>query len=189
MCAKDKNARFTRIMNEEFRSRLLKVFDNASMAEIARRLRIPHATVRNYFGGRLPATEVLIKIAHETGVSINWLLLGRGEMYAGDLPPIDLGRFIEEKIEELIDKKLAGTDTRRQRQTLPSDVDDVFDLERALDLNDDPQYVMSEWLRHEGRRFPSDYGVVFFGGWHSFSRTEKIDALRDAKNVLDRNMR
>ena len=46
-------------MNDEFSKRLQRAFDYASMADIARRIGVPHATVRNYFGGRLPAPEVI----------------------------------------------------------------------------------------------------------------------------------
>jgi hypothetical protein len=47
-------------MSDSFKERLAQAFGFATMAQIARRLGIPHATVRNYFGGRLPAPEVLI---------------------------------------------------------------------------------------------------------------------------------
>ena len=81
-------------MTEKFQDRLKQVFDNASMAEIARRLELPHATVRNYFQGRMPAPEVLIKIANETNVSLNWLLTGKGELFAGGAAPLrDLDKF------------------------------------------------------------------------------------------------
>src|SRR4051812_24639436 len=95
-------------MNRDFVERLRTAFENASMAEVARRLKIPHATVRNYYGGRLPAPEVLIKIANETGVSLNWLLIGTGDKYAGQAAPIGLGRLIEEKIDQIIDEKLSA---------------------------------------------------------------------------------
>ena len=99
-------------MTQGFRERLNRVFNHASMADVARKLKIPHATVRNYYMGRLPATEVLIKIANETGVSLNWLLLGQGEMYGGERPPIGIGQFLEERIAELIDQKISGTGTQ-----------------------------------------------------------------------------
>ncbi len=53
-----------------------------SVAEIAQKLHVPHATVRNYFKGRLPATEILAKIANETGVSLTWLLTNQGPQWA-----------------------------------------------------------------------------------------------------------
>ncbi len=172
-------------MNKEFINRLNQAFDNVSMADVARRLRIPHATVRNYYQGRLPAPEVLIKIANETGVSLNWLLIGTGERYAGHIAPIGLGRFIEEKISEIIDKKLADGDV-----TELSDVDfrGDFDVESALIEFNDPQKVMNAWFKYEGRKYPADYGIVFFRGWETFSDKDKAAAIRDAKRVLDRSI-
>ncbi len=175
-------------MNQDFVARLLKVFNNASMAQVARQLKVPHATVRNYFQGRLPATEVLMKMADETGVSINWLLLGQGEMYAGELPAIGIGRFLEEKIIEIIDQRLSEAGHGPANQTTRIQSLDTFDLGSALDRYDDPKLVMNDWLRHEGHEFPADYGVVFFRGWDSFSHDEKLDALMDAKKVLDRSV-
>ena len=67
------NERFTSSMGDEFTERLKQAFDFASMAEIARRIGVPHATIRNYFQGRMPAPDVLIKIANQTHVSLNWL--------------------------------------------------------------------------------------------------------------------
>ena len=94
--------------NPDYVERLNKVFGNVSMAEVARRLEVPHATVQNYYRkGRLPATEVLLKIAEVTNVSLNWLLRGTGDMYAIHRPPIGLGEFIEEKIGEMIEQRFA----------------------------------------------------------------------------------
>ncbi len=174
-------------MNRDFIERLNSAFDNASMADVARRLKIPHATVRNYYKeARLPAPEVLIKIANETGVSLNWLLAGTGDKYAGQVGPIGLGRFIEEKITEMIDQKLAGQLARVQ--DLGAADGAAFDVKAAVQRLNDPQAVMSEWFRHEGRQYPDDYGVVFFRGWETFSAKDKIAAVRDAKRVLDRSL-
>ncbi|MFN2502327.1 MAG: helix-turn-helix domain-containing protein [Pyrinomonadaceae bacterium] len=175
-------------MNQEFIQRLHTAFDHASMAEVARRLKIPHATVRNYYRGRLPAPEVLIKIAEETGISLNWLLMGKGEIYASDTPPIGLGKFIEDKIGDIVEQKLAAR-WRSDVQELGSVDDASFDLESAIMRSDDPAFIMNEWLTHEGRDHPSDYGVIFFQGWESFSTDEKVAALRDAKRVLDRSLK
>ena len=172
-------------MNEDFILRLRKAFDNASMAVVARRLGIPHATVRNYYQGRLPAPEVLIKIATETEISLNWLLIGTGDMYAGQSPPVGLGKFIEAKIGEMIDQKIAaiGGGGISDFGTI-----DEFDVEAALAASDDPQRVMSDWFAFEEREYPKDFGVVFFRGWESFSPEEKIAAINDAKRVLDRSL-
>lgn len=158
------------------------------MADVARRLDIPHATVRNYYNGRLPAPDVLIKIASETNVSLNWLLMGTGDMYAGQAPKIGLGRFLEDRIGEIIDEKLASLRGEGVVNLGSIDIREEFDVEDALNRLGDPQSVMSEWFRYEGREYPQDYGVVFFRGWETFSVKDKIAAIRDAKRVLDRSL-
>ena len=176
-------------MNRDFTQRLRTAFDNESMADVARRLKIPHATVRNYYQGRLPAPEVLIKIANETGVSLNWLLIGTGDKYAGQVAPIGLGRFLEEKIGQIIDQKLSVAGKKGAADALLTiDLRDAFDVEEAVMRLDDPQAVMSEWFRHENREYPQDYGVVFFRGWETFSPNDKVEAVVDAKRVLDRSL-
>ena len=172
--------------NHEFVERLNQTFEGATMAVVAKRLGIPHATVRNYYHGRLPAPEVLIKIAATTGVSLNWLLLGRGEMFSGETGPIGLGRFLELKIGEIIDRRIDERLSPQIQHVSGADVVEEFDIEAAVAESDDPLAVMRGWFAHEGREYPSDYGVVFFRGWGSFSRGEKISAIKDAKKLLDR---
>ena len=65
---------------------------------------------------------------------------------------------------------------------------DLFNIEDAVSRLDDPTEVMRQWMQHEGRDFPEDYGVVFFRGWESFTPEQKIEAVRDAKRVLDRTL-
>lgn len=188
ICFESQNIRFTVMENPEFVLRLERTFDGATMAVVARRLGIPHATVRNYYKeGRLPAPDVLIKIADVTGVSLNWLLLGRGEMFAGDLPSVDLGRLLEARIGEIVDRRLAAIsiplDDLGSIDTPPD-----FDVEAAVKRYSDPQTIMNEWFLYEGREVPLDYGVVFFRGWTTFTEDEKVAAIRDAKRVLDRSI-
>ncbi len=175
-------------MNRDFVARLRGAFNDESMADVARRLKIPHATVRNYYQGRLPAPEVLIKIAKETGVSLNWLLIGTGDKYAGEVAAIGLGRFIEEKIAQMIDQKFAGATNEKIADLGAVDGVIGFDIQEAVLRLDDPQSVMNEWFRFEDRNYPQDYGVVFFRGWETFSARDKIEAVIDAKRVLDRTL-
>lgn len=175
-------------MNEEFKERFRQLFEFASMADIARQLGVPHATVRNYFSGRMPAPDVLIKIANTTGVSLNWLLIGTGEKFASRVKPIDVGRMLEERIEQIIEQKLAAR--RDGVQDLGSvDTRPEFNVESAIRSIGDPQKIMSEWFRYEGREYPTDYGIIFFQGWTSYSHDEKIEAIKDAKKVLDRTLK
>jgi transcriptional regulator with XRE-family HTH domain len=62
-----------------FSARLQEIFDQATVAEVARILELGHSTVRNYYEGRLPSADILIKIRNHTNVSIDWLLTGEGE--------------------------------------------------------------------------------------------------------------
>ena len=173
----------------EFQDRLARIFDFGTMAEIARRLDLPHATIRNYFGGRLPSPEVLIKIADATNVSLNWLLTGKGEMYAGKPKGLDIGIVLEERIAEIVDRKLAE---RFDPESLPpprrEEAARPFDVHGAIERFRDPNQVMGEWFRFEGRQYPQDFGVAFFQGWESFSEDERVDAVLDAKKVLDRTL-
>jgi len=176
-------------MNMEFSKRLALAFDNARMSDIARRIGVPHATVRNYFHGRMPAPEVLIKIADETNVSLNWLLTGVGEMFLGAPKHLDIGSVLEMKIREIVDRKLAGESASAVMDLGTVDESPEFDVVDAVRKLDDPQRIMNQWFKHEGRKYPTDYGVVFFAGWESYSDDEKVEAIRDAKKVLDRTLK
>jgi transcriptional regulator with XRE-family HTH domain len=176
-------------MDQEFSKRLQEAFGFATMAAVAKRLGIPHATVRNYYNGRLPAPEVLIKIANETNVSLNWLLIGAGEMYAGEPKRIDIDDIIDKRIEQAIDRKLASKRGEGIQELGAVDMPPAFDIENALRRSNDPHTVMSEWFKHEGREYPQDFGVVFFQGWETYTEREKLEAIRDAKKVLDRTLK
>lgn len=67
-----------RIKNE-FGDRLRQAFDGATNAEIARRCDTTRAVIKEYVdGNRLPMAELLLRMRRATGVSIDWLLTGRG---------------------------------------------------------------------------------------------------------------
>lgn len=187
----DKTKRSLRLSNMEsdFVQRLKQAFDFATMAEVARKIDVPHATVRNYFQGRMPAPEVLIKIANQTHVSLNWLLTGTGPMFLSEARPASFDRFLDQRITELVEtilneRGLSGSEVVGRIGAGPA-----FDLERAVASLGDPHRVMGEWFKYEGREYPNDFGLAFFQGWESFSPEEKIDALRDAKKVVDRTLR
>lgn len=173
-------------MSEEFTDRLKRAFGYATMAEIARQLEVPHATIRNYFNGRLPASDVLIKIANETNVSLSWLLAGKGEMYISGATA-DIGRLIDERIDALIERKLSQRSGVQDLGTVDSPK--PFDVAESVKKYGDPERVMSEWFRHDGVEYPADFGIVFFQGWESYTPVERVEAVRDAKKVLDRTLR
>jgi transcriptional regulator with XRE-family HTH domain len=176
-------------MSDEFSKRLQEAFGFATMAAVAKRLGIPHATVRNYYNGRLPAPEVLIKIANETNVSLNWLLAGTGDMYAGEPKRIDIDDIIDKRIQRAIEQKFASRSGAAIQELGAVDMPPAFDIEAALRRSADPHAVMKDWFKHEGRQYPKDLGIMFFQGWESYTEREKIEAIRDAKNVLDRTLK
>ena len=88
----------------------------------------------------------------------------------------------------MIDRKLA------ERLIDVEDLGEVdarpeFDAAAAIRKYNDPRLVMNEWFLHEGRKYPEDYGVVFFQGWETYTDEEKLDAVKDAKKVLDRTLK
>ncbi len=175
-------------MDTAFSERLSEAFGFATMAEVARRISVPHATIRNYFQGRLPAPDVLIKIANVTNVSLNWLLTGTGEMYLSGREPIDFDKMIDRRIEQILERKLAPPSGEVQNLG-EIDAPPPFDVEAAIAAFNEPHRVMNEWFRYEGRRAPKDFSVIFFQGWETFTDAEKAEAVKDAKKVLDRALR
>ena len=63
--------------------------------------------------------------------------------------------------------------------------DDVFDLERSVERHSDWTDVINEWYEFEGATMPETSGASFMGGWKSFDKRQKLDAIRDFKRFLD----
>lgn len=75
------------------KDRLREIIDsqNMSIKAFAESMRIPLRTLYNYLSGdREPSTEVLVKIATELNINLNWLLLGQGEMYLANNTALSL---------------------------------------------------------------------------------------------------
>jgi transcriptional regulator with XRE-family HTH domain len=58
----------------------------------ARTVDIKQQSISNYERGSVPSANVLAKIVLATGVSAEWLLTGRGEMFPGGIVPESAGR-------------------------------------------------------------------------------------------------
>ncbi|WGE60017.1 helix-turn-helix domain-containing protein [Actinobacillus equuli] len=66
------------------KERLREVIDlqNMSIKAFSDSMQIPLRTLHNYLSGeREPSAEVLVKIATELNINLNWLLIGKGNMY------------------------------------------------------------------------------------------------------------
>lgn len=84
-------------IKQEFAKRLYEAFNADKASQIAQALNVTDATVSYYVKAlRLPIAEMLIQIQKKTGVSLNWLLLGKGRKYI----EIDQA-FSDEDIEEI----------------------------------------------------------------------------------------
>lgn len=90
-----KKTRRKPVPDEEFVARLKELAAEcdprrATMAALAERVGLPARTVSDYARGVEPTRPALIKIASAMGVSLEWLVAGRGEKEA---PPLEHRRL------------------------------------------------------------------------------------------------
>jgi hypothetical protein len=95
--------------NIEFVRRFTEICGTSQAVDIARLLSISYQTARNYLGGRLPESKVLLLIAAKTPYSVHWLLTGEGKKFVetslleDTLPLSDqLQKFVRRECAELI---------------------------------------------------------------------------------------
>lgn len=89
--------RINRIINELF---------DGNKSEFARIVGISESAVRSYLANTIPKADVLEKIANNTAISCEWLVLGRGDMIAQpnqEVPPS--GATLEERLLAIIKEK------------------------------------------------------------------------------------
>ena len=85
------------IFNERMRE--IKRISGLNKVEIANKLEISPSTLFNYFKDREPSYDVLMKIAREFNVSVNWLI-GFDDVYKNELIRENL--MLKEKLREII---------------------------------------------------------------------------------------
>lgn len=78
-----------------FGERLRTAFDNAKNAEIARKMGVSEAAVKNYVDGRIPDADKLIQIRNLTNCNLDWLLTGEGPQTAGGNREFDIERSVD----------------------------------------------------------------------------------------------
>ena len=93
------SANSTMNKNSAFTARFIEACGTTEPSKVRLLLNISYQAAKNYLHGRLPQTEVLIRIAERTSCSIDWLLTGRGKKFLdGAIPqdtPISTGQFEE----------------------------------------------------------------------------------------------
>jgi transcriptional regulator with XRE-family HTH domain len=68
------------VIRTGFVKRFKEAFNHRSNAEIARRCKVNEATIKLCVDGeRLPTPDTLILIQRQTGISLDWLLTGKGK--------------------------------------------------------------------------------------------------------------
>jgi transcriptional regulator with XRE-family HTH domain len=70
-------------MKRRLAERIASVRGNRSQRQFARDLGVFQQNVNRYESGTTPHTDFLITLAVKEGVSLDWLLLGRGKMKRG----------------------------------------------------------------------------------------------------------
>lgn len=96
--------------NSDFGARFATVCGTSEPSRIQRLLNISYQAAKNYLGGRLPDSRVLLTIAERTPYSIHWLLTGEGEKFS--LPPRSEDTLpLAHQISELIRQEVQGAVT------------------------------------------------------------------------------
>jgi hypothetical protein len=77
-----------RLADAKFRQRLRELVEDAgSVAAIAAMARVSEGAVRSWLSGVEPTREKLAAISRETGIGLDWLIVGRGPRHFSDVPP------------------------------------------------------------------------------------------------------
>lgn len=63
-----------------------------------------------------------------------------------------------------------------------------FDLDYSVTRNESWREVLEEWYDFEGRIMPDFGGVAFMGGWGSLTHKQRIGAISDLKQLLDKTL-
>lgn len=175
-------------VKSEFGQRLKEAFGNATNGVIGKKIGVAENTVGFYVRGRIPDADVLVKIADVTGCSIDWLLTGKEAATKEqiiEVPRID-PLINRDTFADLV-REIVREEIRAERASRPQELGtvDEFDIAKSVERHDNPLPVLEEWYRFEGREMPDTTGVIFAGGWETFSLDQKIDAVRDFKKVLE----
>jgi hypothetical protein len=101
-----------KIENAAFIERLAEACGTAEPAHISRLLNISYQAAKNYLTGvRYPSTDVLLRIAACTDISIHWLLTGEGKKFVDEraqdsapLPPGQSEAFVRRVCVEVINE-------------------------------------------------------------------------------------
>lgn len=74
-------------LDPEFGARIREAIGDESVNAFAKRCELPEATLRGYLKGKYPTADKALRIAETSGVTVEWLIAGRGpsRMHEPDL--------------------------------------------------------------------------------------------------------
>lgn len=64
---------------------------------------------------------------------------------------------------------------------------DEFDLEKEIELYDNPTHAINEWLKHDGMPIP-EVLAFDFSGWKNLDTASKVKQLKAARGIMERQM-
>ena len=104
-----------------FVRRFIEVCGTSEAAKIQRLLNISYQAAKNYLGGRLPDSAILLTLSERTPYSIHWLLTGRGKKFVEDRidvgAPLPADQF-EQSVRRICVEVINEMNVRRE-ETLP----------------------------------------------------------------------
>jgi transcriptional regulator with XRE-family HTH domain len=196
-----------------FGERLRQAFNNASNAEIARKLGVSEPAIGNYVKGRIPDADKLLQISTLTGCNLHWLLTGEGRRLAEPDHPhdfqldrdhpndfkLDPDHPDDAYIERIHPNDYADIPQRRTvavalerrireivREELQAVTDkiDEYDIEAGVKKYDNALPVLMEWYAHDHLP-PPTIGVLAFSGWEKLSLEQKVEQIRNYREAYE----
>lgn len=130
---------------EGITTRLSELMAGMSVSAFARKCGLPDASIRQYFKGSVPGADKAAQIAERNGVTLEWLVTGRGERHREE----QFGRDASAVLVLEHDEKTYSMLTMVER--LRFDENELFSLELAE--HEDPLLVIglpADWLQQRG---------------------------------------
>jgi hypothetical protein len=158
--------------------RVLRAFGCSTVSEAADILEMNYHTLRNYLQLRRDApTDLWIRIARMTNVSLDWLLTGRGER---DMTFDPESRIFEASLEEKI-RHVVRDELGQRPPREPS----AFDLGGAIERYKTLEATLTAWFEFEGKELPADFAVNFHG-WEKLSAEDRLLTASEIKQLIER---
>lgn len=101
----------------DFGQRLKEAFGNATNAVIGNKIGVSEGAVGFYVRGRVPDSEILVKIADVTNCNLHWLLTGEGKQSLSD--QLDLNEALRDMIREIVREELGSATKSKKRMVMP----------------------------------------------------------------------